>query len=88
MSRGFLVCLGIFSLVLSFVLPVHAQDSENRESAALKYLKAEFESLSHRLDTKTAKEIRFKIYKFLSGYLSPPHPFRSVKDLFRAGYRW
>jgi dipeptidyl aminopeptidase/acylaminoacyl peptidase len=40
-----------------------------------------------RLDTKAAKEIRFKIYKFLEKYLNPPHPFKNVGDLFRAGYR-
>ena len=40
-----------------------------------------------RLDTKAAKEIRFKIYKFLEKHLDPPHPFKNVDDLFRAGYR-
>jgi dienelactone hydrolase len=40
-----------------------------------------------RMDTQTAKKIRFKIYKFLGGYLKPPHPFKSVKALVRAGYR-
>jgi dienelactone hydrolase len=39
-----------------------------------------------RLDTKQAKEIRLKIYKFLARYLSPPNPFQSVDDLSRAGY--
>lgn len=39
-----------------------------------------------RMDTKMAKEVRFKIYKFLGGYLSPPRPFGSVKELVRAGY--
>ena len=40
-----------------------------------------------RLDIKMAKEIRLKIYKFLGGYLNPPNPFTSVKDLSKAGYR-
>ena len=39
-----------------------------------------------RLDTKQAKEIRLKIYKFLAKYLSPPHPFQSEDELSRAGY--
>lgn len=39
-----------------------------------------------RLDTKQAKEIRFKVYNFLGGYLKPPHPFSSVQALVRAGY--
>lgn len=40
-----------------------------------------------RLDIIMAREIRLKIYKFLAGYLNPPHPFKSVKDLSAAGYR-
>ncbi len=40
-----------------------------------------------RLDTMMAKKIRLKIYKFLAGYLKPPHPFKSVKELANAGYR-
>lgn len=40
-----------------------------------------------RIDTKKAKEIRLKIYKFLAGYLKPPHPFGSVDDLEKAGYK-
>jgi dipeptidyl aminopeptidase/acylaminoacyl peptidase len=40
-----------------------------------------------RIDTKLAKETRFKIYKFLGTYLKPPHPFKSVDDLERAGYK-
>jgi dipeptidyl aminopeptidase/acylaminoacyl peptidase len=39
-----------------------------------------------RMDTEMGKEIRFKIYGFLGGYLNPPYPFKSVKDLMRAGY--
>ncbi len=40
-----------------------------------------------RLDTELAKKTRLKIYKFLSIYLKPSRPFRSVKDLMKAGYR-
>jgi dipeptidyl aminopeptidase/acylaminoacyl peptidase len=40
-----------------------------------------------RIDTKLAKETRMKIYKFLAEYLTPPHPFLSLKELEKAGYR-
>ncbi len=40
-----------------------------------------------RIDTRKAKEIRLKIYTFLAGYLKPPHPFGSLEDLERAGYK-
>lgn len=39
-----------------------------------------------RIDTKLAKEIRMKIYKFLGEYLNPPYPLKSLKDLERATY--
>jgi dipeptidyl aminopeptidase/acylaminoacyl peptidase len=39
-----------------------------------------------RLDTRLAKEIRLKIYKFLAQYLNPPFPFKSVEDIQKAGY--
>ncbi|MGE5340298.1 MAG: alpha/beta hydrolase family protein [Candidatus Omnitrophota bacterium] len=39
-----------------------------------------------RLDTRMAKNIRFDIYQFLGQYLKPPHPFKNVHDLSRAGY--
>jgi dipeptidyl aminopeptidase/acylaminoacyl peptidase len=39
-----------------------------------------------RMDTQLAKKVRFKIYSFLGGYLKPPHPFKSLKMLIRAGY--
>lgn len=41
-----------------------------------------------RIDTKKAKEIRVKIYKFLAGYLSPPKPINSVRALQKAAYRF
>lgn len=40
-----------------------------------------------RLDTKLAKEIRIKIYKFIGKYLKPPFPFASIKELERASYK-
>lgn len=41
-----------------------------------------------RMDTKKAKEIRLKIYKFLANYLKPARPFNSVDDLQKAAYRF
>jgi dipeptidyl aminopeptidase/acylaminoacyl peptidase len=41
-----------------------------------------------RMDTKVAKEIRLKVYKFLATYLKPTTPFNSVADLQKAGYRY
>jgi dipeptidyl aminopeptidase/acylaminoacyl peptidase len=40
-----------------------------------------------RMDTKTAKEIRLKIYKFLAKYLEPPTQFKTVSDIEQAAYR-
>ena len=40
-----------------------------------------------RIDTKLAKQIRIKIYKFLARHLNPPHPFKSLHDLEAAGYK-
>lgn len=40
-----------------------------------------------RIDTKTAREARFKIYKFIGQYLKPPFPFSSVDDLEKAAYK-
>lgn len=39
-----------------------------------------------RMDTKIAKEIRLKIYKFLTKYLNPPRPINTVKDMMKAAY--
>jgi dipeptidyl aminopeptidase/acylaminoacyl peptidase len=39
-----------------------------------------------RMDYMEAKETRLKIYNFLNKYLTPPKPFKSVKDLQKAGY--
>lgn len=41
-----------------------------------------------RMDTKKAKEIRLKVYKFLANYLKPARPFKSVDDLQKAAYRF
>ncbi len=40
-----------------------------------------------RMDTRTAKEIRVKIYTFLAGYLDPPRRIGSVDELEQAAYR-
>jgi dienelactone hydrolase len=39
-----------------------------------------------RMDYMEAKEIRLKIYNHLNKYLDPPKPFKTVKDLQKAGY--
>ena len=38
-----------------------------------------------RLDTRAAKEIRLKIYRFLANYLQPPAPFKTADEITRAG---
>ena len=40
----------------------------------------------NRMDTKTAKEIRVDIYKFLDRYLHPPRPIKTLKELQKAAY--
>ncbi len=40
-----------------------------------------------RMDTKKAKEIRIKIYSFLSNYLHPLKPIKSMEDINKAAYR-
>lgn len=39
-----------------------------------------------RMDYMEAREIRMKIYNHLNRYLNPPNPFKSVRDLSKAGY--
>ncbi len=39
-----------------------------------------------RMDYGEAREIRMKIYNHLNRYLNPPNPFKSVRDLAKAGY--
>ncbi|MEL7118980.1 MAG: S9 family peptidase, partial [Bacteroidota bacterium] len=41
-----------------------------------------------RLDTKIAKEVRVKVYKFLAGYLNPNKPITSLEALQKAAYRF
>ncbi|MBC8458757.1 MAG: S9 family peptidase [Deltaproteobacteria bacterium] len=42
-----------------------------------------------RIDTRTAKEIRLKIYAFLNRYLKPPHPLKTMSELEKAAYeKW
>lgn len=40
-----------------------------------------------RIDSRKAKEIRIKIYKFLARYLDPPDPINSIEDINKAAYR-
>ncbi|MBI5022023.1 MAG: S9 family peptidase [Ignavibacteriales bacterium] len=40
-----------------------------------------------RIDTKLAKQIRVKIYKFIGEYLKPPDQIESVEELEKAGYK-
>ncbi len=40
-----------------------------------------------RLDTKKAREIRIKIYKFLGGFLQPPKKMNSLVELNQAAYK-
>ncbi|HSR52755.1 MAG TPA: prolyl oligopeptidase family serine peptidase [Acidobacteriota bacterium] len=40
-----------------------------------------------RIDTKTAREARLRIYSFLADHLDPPARLRSLQELSRAGYR-
>lgn len=39
-----------------------------------------------RIDTLFAKEVRLKVYQHLARQLDPPHPFRNLKQLQKAGY--
>ena len=41
-----------------------------------------------RMDYKEAREIRMKIYNHLNKQLNPARPFKSVKDLQKAAYRF
>ncbi|KAF5074610.1 Prolyl oligopeptidase family protein [anaerobic digester metagenome] len=40
-----------------------------------------------RIDTKAAKEIRLKVYRFLAQYLNPPKQLKGLSDINRAAYR-
>lgn len=41
-----------------------------------------------RMDTKTAKEIRLKIYAHLAKYLKPEKPIKELSDLQKAAYKF
>lgn len=41
-----------------------------------------------RIDSREATDIRFKTYEFLARYLNPPHKFRNVKELRKAGFKY
>jgi len=41
-----------------------------------------------RIDSREASDIRFETYKFLARYLNPPYPFKSTKELRKAGYKF
>ena len=41
-----------------------------------------------RMDHRTGRDIRFRIYKFLEKHLDPPRKFRNVKEMERAAYRF
>lgn len=41
-----------------------------------------------RIDTKKAKEVRLKVYNFLARQLKPSKPFKNVKELQKAAYRF
>jgi dipeptidyl aminopeptidase/acylaminoacyl peptidase len=42
----------------------------------------------NRMDTKIAREIRLEIYQFLARYLNPSKPFKSLKELEKAAYKF
>lgn len=42
----------------------------------------------NRTDKKIAQESRLEIYKFLNKHLTPPYPFKTIKDLRKAAYRF
>lgn len=41
-----------------------------------------------RMDYREARKIRLDIYSFLNGHLKPPRPFKSLRDLEKAAYRF
>ncbi len=41
-----------------------------------------------RMDTKIGKEVRLKIHLHLAKYLNPENPFKSLKDLQKAAYKF
>ena len=63
-----------------------------RENSAYDYLDKlhiKYRRADHpAADTMEACEIRLLTYQFLAKYLNPPHPFRNIKDLRKAGYKY
>ena len=65
---------------------------------SLKFYKKDFEyeiypwmpgaHVFERIDSKEATDIRFKTYQFLARYLNPPHKFKNVKELRKAGFKY
>lgn len=41
-----------------------------------------------RMDTKIGKDIRFKIHQYLAKILNPDNPFKTLKDMHKAAYRF
>lgn len=41
-----------------------------------------------RMDYREARKIRLEIYNFLNAELKPSKPFKNIRDLDRAGYRF
>ena len=60
--------------------------AENKKFEYQIYENIEGGHIFDRIDTKAGKEIRFKVYKFINGYLNPPKAFQSLKDMERASY--
>ena len=41
-----------------------------------------------RTDEKEATDIRFETYQFMAKYLKPAHPFKSINEMRKAGYKY
>lgn len=41
-----------------------------------------------RMDYREARRIRLDIYEFLNAELKPPKPFKNIRDLEQAAYRY
>ncbi len=41
-----------------------------------------------RIDSRESVEIRFKTYEFMASYLNPPHRFKNIDQLKKAGYKY
>jgi hypothetical protein len=72
---------------VTFFSTTFAQNPELPEKN-LEQLQTQNENMNYRMDTKTAKEIRLKIHKYLAKYLKPERPFLNFTDLQKAGYKF